>query len=190
MRPCGLCGDCLDHLPWNDTPALQAGVVCHAPLCYEGEAKKMIHALKFQGRRYLDEPLGRLMAECLRDANADGCVPVPLHSARYRERGFNQSELLCQAISQELNIPVWQTGLRRVRDTRHQIGLNAEERKENVKDAFEADACVEGKTLILIDDVFTTGATFAACVRALRGKGAVVLGAVAARVCQAMADDE
>lgn len=145
LHPCGLCEDCLDHLPWNDTPALQAEVVCHAPLRYEGDAKRMIHALKFQGRRYLADPLGRLMAECLRDAKADGCIPVPLHAARYQERGFNQSELLCRAISQELNIPVWETGLRRVRDTRHQIGLSAEERKENVRDAFEADGLCDGE---------------------------------------------
>ncbi len=188
LRPCGLCEDCLNQLPWNDTPAVREGVICPAPLRYEEQAKRMIHALKFEGRRYLAEPLGRLMAECLRDVEADGLIPVPLHPTRYRDRGFNQSELLCQAISQELSIPVWHTALQRVRDTRHQIGLSAAERRENVKGAFQADACVAGKTLILVDDVFTTGATFAACVQELRDKKAVVRGVAAARVCEPSAD--
>lgn len=181
LRPCGLCTDCLDHLPWNETPVVQQGLLCHAALYYEEQARQMIRALKFDGRRYLADPLGRLVAACIQDVQADALIPVPLAAARYRERGFNQSELLCDAISQELNMPVYTQGLKRTRDTRHQIGLSANERRENVKGAFEADASVAGKTLLLVDDVYTTGATFLECAQALRKQGARVIGAVVAK---------
>ena len=155
---------------------------------YRGTLRSVIHAFKYQGRRSLAEPLAALM----RDAGgpllgaADLVVPVPLHPRRRWARGFNQA----RDLALHLGPPVADV-LRRTRYTRPQTALAAGRRRANVAGAFELsrrDPCgkrqaVAGRTVIVADDVLTTGATLDACARALRAAGArAVFGLTAARV--------
>lgn len=138
---------------------------------FEGPAREAIHHLKYNGRTSLAEPLGDLLIESWQ-ANplpADMLVPVPLHQARLRERGYNQSALLGKRLAQATGLPLIEPALRRVKATVPQITLTAAERKANVQDAFEARAeLVGGKRVLLIDDVCTTGSTLEACQLALK----------------------
>jgi ComF family protein len=157
---------------------------------YEGVLREIIHALKYQGRRSTAPRLSALMAAHGAHvlADADAVVPVPLHSRRERERGFNQADDLTCA----LQLPVMRP-LRRLRSTAPQVDLPAAERRRNVKNAFEVvdraqrSGVVAGKILVLVDDVTTTGATLEACARALRKAGAADVRALtAARVLSAL----
>lgn len=99
-------------------------------------------------------------------------VPVPLHQRRFFERGFNQSELITLVLSRLLDFPCHATYLRRVRYTTSQVNLSCEARQENVSSSFEASLEVSKKDIILVDDVFTTGATLREGARALKARGA------------------
>ncbi len=143
-----------------------------APLRYEGVGKEIVHTLKYRGYTRI---VGRLAAPLMlgvldRQDRFDAVVPVPLHRARLRRRGFNQAELLARGVAGEINAPVSDT-LQVVRRTRDQVELSAAERRANVSGAFGAKDCVLGKVL-LIDDVFTTGATMSACAGTLLQAGA------------------
>jgi ComF family protein len=150
---------------------------------YDGALRSIIHALKYEGRRSLARPLGRLMrvrgAEML--AGAACAVPVPLHRSRTRHRGFNQATDLAR----QMQIPVV-AALRRVRATATQTGLPAGRRHRNMRDAFaptRAAASLVGAIVVVIDDVSTTGATLDACAQALKLAGvAEVRALTAARV--------
>lgn len=133
---------------------------------YEGALRDILHAFKYDKRRSVASRLARLMSERGRAvlAGADFVVPVPLHPRRQRERGFNQSEDLARG----LPLPLL-TALTRVKATRPQVDLPAAARRDNVRDAFVlAVAPPRGATIVLVDDVTTTGATLEACARALR----------------------
>lgn len=150
---------------------------------YDGPLRAIIHALKYDGRRSLARPLGQMMrhrgAEMLTGAAC--AVPVPLHASRRRHRGFNQAADLARHIG----IPVV-PALRRVRATDTQTGLPAAQRHRNVRGAFAATRAAGvliGATVVLIDDVSTTGATLEGCARALKEAGiAEVRALTAARV--------
>jgi ComF family protein len=134
---------------------------------YDGALRAIVHALKYDGRRSLARPLAALMCERGRDvlSGAHAAVPVPLHPARRRERGFNQAADLARY----LPIPSV-VALRRARPTAVQASLPAGRRHANVRDAFEAEpaaARLRHLTVVLVDDVSTTGATLEACARAL-----------------------
>ena len=149
---------------------------------YDGALRAIVHALKYEGRRSLARPLGALMRERAADliAAADVAAPVPLHRSRLRERGFNQAADLAK----HLGLPVVHA-LRRVRATRTQTGLPAAQRHRNMRDAFAAtrhSRVLTGRTVLLVDDVSTTGATLEACARALKAAGVrEVLALTAAR---------
>jgi competence protein ComFC len=104
----------------------------------------------------------------------DGIVPVPLHPRKQRRREFNQAEYLAAGLSKVVNVPVLKRNLRRVKDTPTQTKLDAESRMKNLRDAFAVRdaAAFKGKRLVILDDVFTTGATMDSCAKTLRKAGA------------------
>jgi ComF family protein len=144
---------------------------------YSGALRRLVHALKYEGRHSLARPLARLLrdrAELLL-ADADVAVPVPLHRWRRLQRGFNQAA----ALAAGLGVPVCHA-LRRTRPTAPQVGLTAAARRRNVRDAFApawqmfpARRRLEGRVVLLVDDVRTTGATLHECAVVLKEMGAV-----------------
>ena len=153
----------------------------------EGQLQSIIHGLKYQGYTSLGVKAGRKVGELIEVADdlpkADVLLPVPLHPLKKRERGYNQSELICQGIEEVTGIPVRTDLLHRKKYTVSQTQLSFEERKENVGDAFEINEKrrddISGKSFILVDDVITTGSTINACARELGDAGAVGVHAAA-----------
>ncbi|MCS6848747.1 MAG: ComF family protein [Anaerolineae bacterium] len=134
-----------------------------------------IHRFKYESQPQLAEAFAAPMSTIWRAGglSADVIVPVPLHAARLRERGFNQSAMLARHVSAAVGIPVAASALRRIRPTQQQAHLDATARKENVRDAFAAlPALVAGRAIMLVDDVFTTGATLMECANVLLRAGA------------------
>lgn len=163
----GFCRDCLRTFAFESA---------FAAFPYE-TVREAIHLLKYQGGKAFGKGLGALMAEYLLRTSAsavqmDVIVPVPLHPKKEKRRGFNQTVLLCRAISEKTGLPVLEQGLRRKKDTAPQSLLSVEERKENLRDVFEAAMDMEGKRILLVDDIFTTGTTCSECARALYRAGA------------------
>jgi len=141
---------------------------------HEDTLRELIHLFKYGRIQTLSKPLGRLLALALpRDRAFDVIVPMPLHWRKLWQRGFNQSELLAREIGRRTNVPV-KNALRRVRFTSAQAGLTNAKRRLNVSGAFRSkkNGSLEGKRVLLVDDVMTTGATAASCARALKLAGA------------------
>ncbi len=145
---------------------------------YEGSLRTVIHALKFSGRRRAAARLAEalLETEATRQlvATSDVLVAVPLHPRRLRERGFNQAALLAHEIARRTQRACCPDALVRRLDTVPQAGLSAAARRRNVRAAFAVrrKASVAGRTVTLVDDVVTTGATALACGRELLAAGA------------------
>ena len=145
---------------------------------YEGALRIAVHELKYRSRRRVAVQISEAMLDDPRVrgvlAGAQALVPVPLHPRRQRKRGFNQSELLADALGRGAGIAVAASALVRRQDTRFQTGLTAAARRANVKGAFavRGRARIAGRTVVLVDDVLTTGATASACAQALREAGA------------------
>ena len=144
---------------------------------YDGLLREVILRMKHLSGEGLAEVIGELWAaqleKRLREVKADLIVPVPLHWWRRLQRGYNQSEALARAMAHRLGIPCLPGGLRRLRNTpQQQKGATA--RRENVRNAFAAPAraSLRGKTVVLVDDVLTTGSTANDAARALRAAGA------------------
>jgi len=151
---------------------------------FQGAVREAVHGLKYKDQRALAEPLADLMERIASELPpADAIVAVPLHPSRERVRGYNQSALLARELGRRVGLPVLE-GARRTRDTANQVGLNRKAREVNVKGAFECSApqLVAGRSLLLIDDVCTTGSTLLACAEPLlRAKASAVWGLVVAR---------
>jgi ComF family protein len=151
---------------------------------YEGTLRELIHLYKYARIETLWKPLAEFLAGALPlDERFDAVTPVPLHWRKQWQRGFNQSDLLAQAIARRRGVPVVRA-LGRTRFTQTQAGLSNSERRKNVAAAFRCRRSAKtlaGKRVLLIDDVMTTGSTAAACARALKQAGAarVVLATVA-----------
>lgn len=181
QRPAGqLCEECRDGRILSAARAVGL---------HELTLRRAVHHYKYQGRTRLAQPFGAMLARVIRRATERGLpmdrcaalVPVPLHPRRRAWRGFDQAELLCRHISPLIDLPVAGDVLRRVRHTTPQTSVQgAHERRENVRGAFEASGakCLRGRALILVDDVFTTGATIEECASVLRNAGTVAVYAV------------
>lgn len=146
---------------------------------YLDPLRHLIHLLKYDDRPDLAPDLARYLAACLAGdewralvGSFDAIAPVPLHADRRRQRGYDQAALLAQGLSARTTIPLRLDLVERVHFRRAQVGLNAAERRANVQDAFAARTVCAGLHVLLIDDVYTTGATMAACATALRNAGA------------------
>jgi ComF family protein len=138
---------------------------------YDATLASAVHHYKFLGIRRLSGPLADLLL--FFDATGiDAVVPVPLHPRALKDRGFNQSLLLAHALSKRKKLPLIIDALRKVVDTRPQVGLSAKERAANVNKAFACASTLAGMKVLLIDDVMTTGATVNACSRQLLRSGA------------------
>ena len=154
---------------------------------HEGPLQPAILAFKYDGRLELAPVLSRYLRALLAAApwpailrRLDGIVPVPLHKDRLLERGYNQAALLATGLADETRAPVLNSAIERYRATKSQVGLTVFERAENVGGKFRASPkVVQGSRLLLVDDVFTTGATMRECAVALREAGAIAVYGVA-----------
>ena len=151
-----------------------------------GPTKELIHNFKYSGIREVGPVLAGVLIQRLQAGKIRGekvLVPVPLHSRRQRQRGFNQAEILARYVSRRLNIPGG-IALKRKLNTKSQVELSGRERRKNLAGAFVCgdQELVKGKTVILVDDVSTTGATLEECAKVLRAAGArQIWGLVVAR---------
>ena len=147
-------------------------------LLYAFAAAELVQSFKYRHAIQLMEDFGDLLEATLRAkfdvAAIDAVIPVPLHPHRLRERGFNQSELLAETLARRINRRLDGRSLVRRRDTEHQARISGAARRENLHAAFAVHrpAFVRGRTLLLVDDVMTTGATLSSCAHALRASGA------------------
>ncbi len=162
---------CLPCRPW---PFAVDGIV--SPLLFEGAVREAVHGFKYANFRALAASLASLLADYL-EANplpGDVLVAVPLHRGRLRERGYNQAALLATELGRRLRRPVVEGCLVRHRPTPPQVRTaSVEERRRNVEGAFGCrDGRLQGQRVLLIDDVYTTGATLNACAQALKDGGA------------------
>jgi ComF family protein len=197
-----LCGDCMEKIvPVSSPLCTMCGIpfnteggidhVCgpcavspkpfvsaRAAVCFLGPAQELIHRFKYGKKTHLVRPIGLLaaarLAPFVSENGAELIVPVPLHPRRLRERGFNQALLIAQVLSKNFRVPLSRNNLRRIRWTEPQINLSGEERIKNVRGAFSVKdpASFEGKSILLVDDVYTTGSTAAECAKVLKNNGA------------------
>lgn len=162
---CHRCGRTTDHPTpacWSCRQKPHALSQIRTAVWFEGATPDLIHSLKYKGGFALATLLGRYMAEAWPtwDEPVDLIVPVPLHPDREKKRGYNQSALLAQALSERVQGRCQKNAVRRVRYTRPQVGLSAQDRQNNLQGAFEADpTLVAGQHILLLDDVYTTGST-------------------------------
>lgn len=152
----------------------RARAVCR----FDGTARELVHRLKYGDRTDLASTLGRMMAQAGRDLTRDAglIVPVPLHRTRLWSRRFNQAAVLAQVVARQARVPLAPMALSRVKRTRQQVGLTRAQRADNLQGAFkvhsDARPQVEGRRILLVDDVLTTGSTANAAARALLRAGA------------------
>ncbi len=167
-RPMSRCSACLRN------PLFPVQQVCAATL-FATPIPDMIHQMKYNGAFALAEPLANIMVEAWQrwQMPVSLVIGVPLHPDREKKRGYNQSDLLVTHFCKRLNLEDGRHALQRVRNTPPQVGLNMNDRQSNVSNAFEADrAKVAGKSVLLVDDVCTTGNTLKASAEALLDAGA------------------
>jgi ComF family protein len=164
------CGGCItSHHHFN---------AARAALVYDGAGRDLIHSFKYRNKTHLRRPLALLtierLSEFVRLRQPELILPVPLHRKRLRSRGFNQAILLAEIFSTHWHIPLDRHNLRRIRCTEPQVNLSARERHENVKGAFSVQNSdpVNGRRVLLVDDVLTTGSTVEECARVLKAVGA------------------
>jgi ComF family protein len=164
------CEDCLRKRP--------SYTIARAPYLYHGALMTAIHELKYAQRTHLADSLGSLLASFAQswigELKRSLIMPVPLHPRRLRARGFNQSLLLARCVALKTDSELDFLSLRRRRFTKPQTELSSEERKKNVRKAFEVvrPERVKGRTILLVDDVATTGSTLNECAKALKKAGA------------------
>jgi ComF family protein len=153
-----------------------------AAALHSSPLREAIHAFKYEAQPELAPLFARYLVAVYAEPPwselpqpVTAVVPVPLHPQRLEERGYNQAALLAMTFGDAVGLPVQLGWLERTRETRHQVGLGPKERQANVDDAFAATRSLTGQRLLLIDDVFTTGATMRACAAAALAAGAVAV---------------
>ena len=182
-----VCSSCWKSLPQFATPFVKAQDLVLSQHAYFNSSfamyeyseglQKLIHIMKYSGMSHLAEKMGKELAHvfCAQKAAIpiDIVTPVPLHPSRFRERGYNQAEILARKIASLSDLDIVHT-LRRVRYTNQQAKYNRDQRIENVKDAFELVKGLDlrGKNIAIVDDVQTTGSTMNECAKQLRNVGA------------------
>jgi ComF family protein len=175
MMESSVCGACLANPPAFDT--------CVAAVNYAFPVSALLHSLKYQNNHAMAPVLADLLTARI-DAGPlpDFIVPMPLHPARLRERGFNQAIEIARRVSKKSGVPVLSAICRRVKDTPSQTGLPWKEREKNIRNAFACEADLSGKRVAILDDVMTTGSTLNELAKVLRKYGAThISGWVVAR---------
>lgn len=162
----GICDTCRAERPRFH--ALRAWAV------FEDPVRKSLHKLKYRRDIALGDALAAHMAQYVRELNwgFDMIVPIPLGRKRYKERGYNQVAMIAKPLALALGVEFAPKALARRKETRSQVGLSKQERRENVNGAFQAGAGVNGKTILVMDDVATTGSTLSSSAEALFSSGA------------------
>jgi len=142
---------------------------------FDSPVQNALHTLKYRRNMGIGDALGRQMAGFIQDLGliVDVLIPVPLGKKRLKERGYNQVALVARPLAFELGMPYAPHGLWKSRETRSQVGLNVTQRSENVSKAYQAEVkVVNGKSILLMDDVATTGSTIQSSAEALLSAGA------------------
>jgi ComF family protein len=169
-----LCGGCIKKAPAFD-------YACSL-FRYEDDIIRLVHQLKFAQKIGIARSLGEMLLLWLQvkmpalEEQPDCLLPVPLHSARWRQRGFNQSVEIARVIARKLAIPIEQNAVIRQRKTISQTGLNAPQRQKNIRGAFYVASEIKAKHILIIDDVMTTGSTVNELARVLKKNGVVRVG--------------
>jgi competence protein ComFC len=182
------CAKCSEPFPGAITQTFSCANCEHRVLHFDcavaayrsrGVVRRLVHQFKYAKQRHLRHPVADWLRETLHDPRLRGrhfdlIIPVPLHPARQRERGFNQAELLADLLAASTNLPM-RNALERIRYTTTQTAYDRAERMENLHGAFRLrkNRDVRGLHVLLIDDVLTTGSTLSECARVLRKAGAV-----------------
>ncbi len=162
----GVCGHCLSHPPQFERTS--------AVFAYSFPLDKLIQGMKYGQQLTLAHAFAKKLAQKIdKDDLPDHIIAMPLHPAKLRERGFNQSLLLAATIARELNLDLLPGACWRIRDTPPQSGLPWKERNNNVRNAFNCDVDLSGKRVALVDDVLTTGASLNALAGAVSKQGAI-----------------
>ncbi len=198
-REAKVCGECRSILPLVREPAcvscgkeiIRSGEL-FCPDCkgndhyfiknrslyrYEGDVKRALQGVKYRRRKTdcyaIGRHMGDEMADYIRTLNIDGIVPIPLSKGRMKERGYNQAAILAKCLSEASNVPLYDDYLVRVKNTLPQKNLSLRERENNVKSAFHiGQKGVQLSSILLVDDIYTTGATLDEAARVLRIDGA------------------
>jgi competence protein ComFC len=173
---CNVCGLPLDtgeicNTCRADRPRFHA---LRAWAVFEDPVRKVLHKLKYRRDVGLGDALAAHMIHYVRELNwnIDMIVPIPLGRQRYKERGYNQVGMIAKPLALALGVEFAPKALTRRKETRSQVGLSKQERRENVDGAFQAGAGVSGKTILVLDDVATTGSTLSSSAEALFASGA------------------
>lgn len=185
MRPqyllCKLCLQALLENPASQSTSLESSGTCYAPYLYGGTLETMIWRAKFRGREDLALALGRLLANDKRaQALAAQCelvMPIPLSFRRHVKRGYNQSDHLAKPLAQKSGVALRTDWRRRHTQPQHRLGRRA--RQSNIQGAFKPVKGVENKTVLIVDDVVTTGFTLHEAARTLLQSGAREVHAIA-----------
>ncbi|MDP1734425.1 MAG: ComF family protein [Sulfuritalea sp.] len=159
-----ICGACLKQAPHFDAT--------RAVFRYEPPVDSLIQALKYAHRLASADFLGKALAQLATPVRPDLILPVPLSRARLAERGFNQAVEIARPLAATLGVPLELSHVRRCRDTPPQASLPWKERVKNIRHAFECEIDLSGKTVLVVDDVMTTGATLDELARTLKAHGA------------------
>lgn len=181
-----LCKKCIQDLPRVKNSAISDQDHISSPLTglyshweFSDAFQTIIHEIKYQRKPKLASYLGKIAAAACpisEEKEVDCILPIPLHPVKFRERGFNQSLYIASGISEVFGIPVFSDYLKRIRYTRTQTKLSRLERRTNMKNAFKVPTntieAVAGKRFLIVDDVYTTGATLQSAARTLLTSGA------------------